>query len=107
MIHSNIIPQNITISMQLRCHLISIFINNCHHIRRNILASLSEANLSGKSVISYFFCLNFNNISVKSWWSVSLVEVREKTTDLPQVTDKLYHIMLYTITFYITIFNLQ
>ena len=31
-----------------------------------------------------------NNISVISWWSVLLVE---KTTDLPQVTDKLYNIM--------------
>ena len=29
-----------------------------------------------------------NNISVISWWSVLLVE---KTTNLPQVTDKLYH----------------
>ena len=37
----------------------------------------------------------FNNISVISKWSVLLVEetgVPEKTTDLPQVTDKLYHI---------------
>jgi len=32
----------------------------------------------------------FNNISVILWQSVLLVE---KTTDLPEVTDKLYHIM--------------
>ena len=38
----------------------------------------------------------FNNISVISWWSVLLVEENEyleKTIDLTQVTDKLYHIM--------------
>ena len=40
----------------------------------------------------------FKNISVISWRSVLLVEeirLRQKTTDLPQVTDKLCHIMLY------------
>ena len=39
----------------------------------------------------------FNSISVISWRSVLLVEetvVPGKTTDLPQVTDELYYIML-------------
>ena len=48
-----------------------------------------------------FVCLmvfnaTFNNILVISWWSVLSVEDPEKTTDLSQVTDNLYHIMLYT-----------
>ena len=34
----------------------------------------------------------FNNISVILWWLVLLME---ETTDLSQVTDKLYHMMLY------------
>jgi len=41
----------------------------------------------------------FNNISVISWRSVLLkeeTEYSEKTTDLSQVIDKLYHIILYT-----------
>ena len=42
------------------------------------------------------FNATFNNITVISWRSVSLVEkteYTEETTDLSQVTDKLYHIM--------------
>jgi hypothetical protein len=41
----------------------------------------------------------FNNISVISWLSVLLVEGKmewpEKTTDLSQISDKLYHITFY------------
>jgi hypothetical protein len=40
------------------------------------------------------FNATFNNISVLSWRSVLLVE---ETTDLPQVTDKFYNIMLYRV----------
>jgi hypothetical protein len=50
------------------------------------------------SCVFVFVCLmvcnaTFNNISVISSWSVLLVE---EITDLSQVTDKFYHIMLYT-----------
>jgi hypothetical protein len=36
----------------------------------------------------------FYNISAILWMSV-LLELSEKTADLSQITDKLYHIMLY------------
>jgi hypothetical protein len=55
---------------------------------------MNEPKSSNKDMV---FNTTLINISVVSWRSVLLVEetgiYREKTTDLSQVTDKLYHIV--------------
>ena len=54
--------------------------------------------------MSYFrfmvFNTTFNNSSAISWWSVLLLEetiIPEKTTNLSQVTDKLYLRLLFRV----------
>ena len=48
--------------------------------------------IQNNKVRAMVFNTTFYNISVISWQSILLVE---ETTDLSQVTDKLYHIKLY------------
>jgi hypothetical protein len=66
-------------------HIIMIFLKSYHMFYNYVQTS-------NMVLIWFIVCdTTFSNISFMSWWSVLLVE---KTTDLLQVTDELYHIIL-------------
>jgi hypothetical protein len=52
---------------------------------------------NSKVLPQYVLNTTFNNVSIISWLSVLLVEYVEKISDLLQVADKLYDIMLYQV----------
>jgi hypothetical protein len=73
---------------------------NSHANKLNDITNITIAyyiHVLSIKVRAMVFNATFNNISTISWWSVLLMEDPEKTIDLPQVTDKLYHIMLYLV----------
>ena len=75
-----------------------IFHHSCKNMRDVAYNSVQHSFMYSVLFYDLFVCLmvfsvTFNNISVISWRLVLLVEDPEKTTDLSQVTDKLYLIM--------------
>ena len=73
------------------------------HLALNSNHSLISIAIDNLMAMVMTFNTTFNNISAVLWQSVLLLgetrvpEYQQKTTDLLQFTDKLYHIMLYWI----------
>jgi hypothetical protein len=70
-------------------------------MKMHFIATLLHGVMLKWALLAFLMVFNdtFNNISVISWWSVLLVEDTGRpgeTTNLSQVTDKLYHVMLYS-----------